>query len=58
MHVLEHIAHLVEEETAAVLAHAAERLAQVEEQTASDELEENIDQIANFSTGRFNDTTI
>jgi len=58
MHVLEHIAHLVEEETATVLAHAAKGLAKIEEQTASDELEENIDQIADFSARRFNDASI
>ena len=58
MHVLEHIAHLREEETAAVFTHASKSLAQVEEETTSDELEENVDQIADFSAGRLYNTSI
>merc|ERR1711907_298952 len=42
LEIVECVKHLTEEETASVLAHAAECLAEVEEQTAGDVLEHDV----------------
>lgn len=42
MHVLQHVAHLVQEEAAAVLAHATQVLAHVEKETTGHEFQKNV----------------
>ena len=50
LEVLEGIKHLAEEVAAAVLAHAAQRLTQVEEQTARNVLELDVDEVLDLAT--------
>ena len=50
LEVLERIKHLAEEVAAAVLAHAAQRLTQVEEQTARNVLELDVDEVLDLAT--------
>jgi len=58
VHVLEHIAHLREEETAAVFAHASKSLAQVEKETTGNELEKNVNEVADFSARWFHNFAV
>jgi hypothetical protein len=58
VHVLKHITHLRKEETATILAHTSKSLAEVEEEAAGDELEENVNKIANLSSRWLYDSTI
>lgn len=58
VHVLKHIAHLRKEVTTAVLAHAAKGLAQIEEQTAGDELEQNVNEVADLPARWLHDSTV
>ena len=49
VHVLEHLEHLVQEETTTVLAHTAEGLADVEEKPTCDVFEQDVDQVFNLT---------
>jgi len=58
VHVFEDVAHLVQEEATTVLAHASQALADVEEKTAGNELEHNVNQVIDFSARWFDDLAI
>jgi hypothetical protein len=51
VHVVENVKHLLEEETAADFAHVTEALADIEEKTAGDELEEDVDEVVDLAAG-------
>ena len=58
LHVTDDLAHLREEESAVIFAHSSDSLAEVEEQTAGDVLEKNINKIVDLSSGRLFDVSI
>ena len=58
VHVVEDIEHLGEEVSTSLLAHSSQSLADVEEETAGDVLEENVDQVLNFSSGWLFDVAV
>jgi len=58
VHVLEYVAHLRQKETATVFTHTSEGLAKIKEQTSSNELEENVDKVADFSARWLNNSAV
>ena len=58
VHVVEHIEHLAEEVAASDLAHAAEALADVEEEAAGDELEQDVDEVVDLAAGGLLDVAV
>ena len=53
LHVAHDFNHLAEEESAVIFAHASEGLAQIEEEAARNVLEENVNEVGDFSSGWF-----
>ena len=55
MHIFQRVEKLMQEESAGVLAHLTHGLAQVEEETALDELHDDEDEVVDDATGWFDD---
>lgn len=57
VHIVDRVQHLVEEEPSSILAHGTHSLAEVEKETALNELHNNVDEVVNDATARLDDLT-
>ena len=58
LHVTDDLAHLGEEEPTILFAHASDGLAEIEEETSGDVLEEDVDEVVDLSSGWLFDVSI